>query len=67
MINPLTRREAEVIEHAARGMTRAESADRMGISTEGVKQHLRHISNKWGTYNITHSVAIAVREGICTP
>ena len=67
MEHTLTRRESEVMQLAAEGFTRAEIADVMGISVDGVKQHLKRIYNRWTANNITHAVAIAVHEGICTP
>lgn len=67
MTHKLTQREFQVMQLASEGFTRAEIAEMMGISIDGVKQHLRRIYNRWTANNITHAVAIAVHEGICTP
>lgn len=67
MVCELTRKEAEVLGYVASGKTREQTAAMMNISLDGVKMHLRRIYEKWDAENITHAVAIAVHEGLCTP
>jgi DNA-binding NarL/FixJ family response regulator len=45
----LTRREQEIAEHVARGMTNRQIATVCGISTETVKRHLASIYSKLAT------------------
>lgn len=59
----LTDREAEVVYLASLGLSQKEVAERMHISTSGVKQHVTAVMNKWCARNITHVVALAMREG----
>ena len=61
MTTQLTERERRVISLAAEGFTRQEIGDELGISTNGVDDHLRNIYCKFGARNLTHAVAMAVR------
>ena len=60
----LTGREAEVLRHVAEGKRNREIADRLSISEETVKVHVKHIMEKLGASDRTQAVAIAVRRGI---
>lgn len=44
----LSARQAEVLELIAQGLTNAEIADRLGISLDGAKYHVREILGKFG-------------------
>jgi DNA-binding NarL/FixJ family response regulator len=61
---PLTEREREVLQHIAGGNRNRDIADRLFISEETVKVHVKHIMEKLGARDRTEAVAIAVRRGI---
>jgi DNA-binding NarL/FixJ family response regulator len=60
----LTEREVEVLRHVAGGNRNRDIADRLFISEETVKVHIKHIMEKLGAVDRTQAVAIAVRRGI---
>lgn len=61
---PLTPREIEVLQEVAAGKRNRDIADRLFISEETVKVHVKHIMEKLGARDRTLAVAIAVRRGI---
>ena len=61
---PLTGRERDVLQHIAGGNRNRDIADRLFISEETVKVHVKHIMEKLGASDRTEAVAIAVRRGI---
>ena len=60
----LTEREVEVLRHVAEGRRNRDIAERLFISEETVKAHVKHIMDKLGAADRTQAVAIAVRRGI---
>lgn len=60
----LTEREIEVLSHVAGGNRNRDIAERLSISEETVKVHVKHIMEKLGASDRTAAVAIAVRRGI---
>jgi DNA-binding NarL/FixJ family response regulator len=60
----LTGREIEVLEHLAGGNRNRDIAERLFISEETVKVHVKHIMEKLGASDRTQAVALAVRRGI---
>src|SRR5216683_5729348 len=60
----LTPREIDVLRHIAGGNRNREIAERLFISEETVKVHIKHIMDKLGASDRTQAVAIAVRRGI---
>ena len=60
----LTTREREILQLLADGMSNADVAQRLFISQETVKSHVRHILNKLEADTRTHAVAIALRDAI---
>ncbi len=60
----LTDREIEVLKHIAGGNRNRDIAERLFISEETVKVHIKHIMEKLGASDRTQAVAIAVRRGI---
>ena len=60
----LTDREVEVLRHIAGGNRNRDIADRLFISEETVKVHIKHIMEKLGAVDRTQAVANAVRRGI---
>jgi DNA-binding NarL/FixJ family response regulator len=60
----LTPREIEVLRHIAGGNRNRDIGERLFISEETVKVHIRHIMEKLGATDRTQAVSIAVRRGI---
>ena len=60
----LTSREIEVLRLIAAGNRNRDIAERLFISEETVKVHVKHIMEKLGATDRTQAVAIAVRRGI---
>jgi DNA-binding NarL/FixJ family response regulator len=60
----LTPREKDVLQHIAGGNRNRDIAERLFISEETVKVHIKHIMEKLGASDRTQAVAIAVRRGI---
>ena len=59
----LTAREIEVLEQVAAGNSNKVVADRLEISEDTVKAHMRSILSKLGANDRTHAVTIALRRG----
>jgi DNA-binding NarL/FixJ family response regulator len=60
----LTEREVDVLRHVAGGNRNRDIAQRLFISEETIKAHIKHIMDKLGAGDRTQAVAIAVRRGI---
>jgi DNA-binding NarL/FixJ family response regulator len=60
----LTDREVEVLRHIAGGNRNRDIAERLFITEETVKVHIKHIMEKLGASDRTQAVAIGVRRGI---
>ena len=60
----LTEREVEVLRHIAEGNRNRDIANKLFISEETVKVHIKHIMDKLDATDRTQAVAIAVRRGI---
>jgi DNA-binding NarL/FixJ family response regulator len=60
----LTAREIEVLKQVSGGNRNRDIADRLFISEETVKVHIKHIMEKLGASDRTQAIAIAVRRGI---
>jgi len=60
----LTGREVEVLHQIAGGNRNRDIADKLFITEETVKVHIKHIMEKLGASDRTQAVAIAVRRGI---
>jgi DNA-binding NarL/FixJ family response regulator len=60
----LTDREIDVLRHVSGGNRNRDIAERLFISEETVKVHLKHIMEKLGANDRTQAVAIAARRGI---
>lgn len=60
----LTEREIEVLREVAAGNANKMVADRLDISEETVKAHMRSILSKLGANDRTHAVTIALKRGI---
>ena len=60
----ITAREIEVLQQIAGGNRNRDIAEKLFISEETVKVHIKHIMEKLGASDRTQAVAIAVRRGI---
>jgi len=60
----LTAREVEVLSHVAGGNRNRDIADKLFISEETVKVHLKRIMDKLGAKDRTQAIVIGVRRGI---
>jgi DNA-binding NarL/FixJ family response regulator len=61
---PLTGREVEVLRQIAGGNRNRDIAEKLFITEETVKVHIKHIMEKLGATDRTQAVAIGVRRGI---
>lgn len=64
LVEPLTRREQEVLELLAEGLPNKSIAARLGISDQTVKFHVASIAGKLGASNRTDIVRRALRRGL---
>ena len=60
----LTEREIEVLRQVAEGNRNRDIAEKLFISEETVKVHIKHLMEKLGASDRTQAVAIGVRRGI---
>ncbi len=60
----LTQREVEVLQQVAGGNRNRDIADKLFITEETVKVHIKHIMEKLGASDRTQAVAIGIRRGI---
>ena len=63
-VDILTPREREILQLLADGMSNVDVADKLFISQETVKSHVRHILAKLEADTRTQAVAIALREAM---
>lgn len=59
VVEPLSRREFEVLQLIAEGYANQEIAQRLTISINTVKMHIRHIYSKLGVCNRVQAIARA--------
>jgi DNA-binding NarL/FixJ family response regulator len=60
----LSTREREIIELLADGLTGEEVAERLVLSAQTVKTHIRNAMTKLEARNRVHAIAIALRDGV---
>jgi DNA-binding NarL/FixJ family response regulator len=60
----ITKRELELLSLMADGLSNKGIAERLFISENTVKYHIRNILQKVGVQNRTEAVALAIRQGI---
>jgi PAS domain S-box-containing protein len=58
----LTPRQAEVLRLLERGRSTRQIAEELGVSTETVRNHVRHVLNAFGVRSRLEAVAVARRE-----
>ena len=63
-VDPLTARELEVLRHVAKGDTNAEIGQRLFITENTVKMHLRNILDKLQLENRVQAAVYAVQAGL---
>jgi DNA-binding CsgD family transcriptional regulator len=64
MAPELTDRECEVLTCLVDGLTYAESAERLGISFETVRTHIRNVYRKLHVQNARQAVRRALDDGL---
>lgn len=62
----LTRRERQVLELCADGLTAQEIAVRLGVTFRTVNAHISAARSRLQALNKTHAIAIALRRGLIT-
>lgn len=60
----LTRREREVLEQAALGMSNRQIGEALAIAEQTVKNHLSSAMRKLSLHDRTHAVVIAIGQGL---
>jgi len=63
----LSNREREVLDLLAQGLTGEAVAERLVLSAETVKTHIRNAMAKLEAHTRVHAIAIALREGFISP
>jgi len=64
LLEPITERELEVLQHMAYGRQNAEIASLLSVSESTVKTHVHRILQKFGVEDRTQAVVIALRRRI---
>lgn len=67
VLNPLTQREVEILQHVTAGLANKEIAVQLGISERTVKNHLSNIMEKLHVNSRTQAAVYALRSGIVPP
>jgi two-component system NarL family response regulator len=62
----LSRRERQVLELVAKGLTNKEVANTLQISQFTVRNHLNHVTQKLDVSDRTEAIFIAIQSGIIT-
>lgn len=60
----VSKREMDVLLHVKDGLRNPEIAERLGLSTKTIENHVRSILQKLGAKNRTEAVVIALKNSI---
>lgn len=63
-VNPLTQREQEILGLLVDGLSNGEISNRLFISLQTVRNHIRHIYEKLHVHSKSQVVAKAIKEGL---
>jgi DNA-binding NarL/FixJ family response regulator len=63
----LSKREREIMDLLSQGLTGEDVAERLVLSSETVKTHIRNAMTKLEAHTRVHAIAIALREGFISP
>ena len=63
----LSKREREIMDLLAQGLTGEQVAERLFLSPETIKTHIRNAMGKLEANTRVHAIAIALREGFISP
>jgi DNA-binding NarL/FixJ family response regulator len=63
----LSKREREIMELLSQGLTGEQVAERLFLSPETIKTHIRNAMGKLEANTRVHAIAIALREGFISP
>ncbi|MFQ5730923.1 MAG: DNA-binding response regulator [Planctomycetaceae bacterium] len=63
----LSKRQLQVLHHAAEGRTNREAAELMQISEKSIETHMYRMMQKLGVHNRVQLVRMAMREGVVAP
>lgn len=63
MKSPLSRRQTQILNEIAKGLSNKLVANRFGIKEQTVKNQLVSITDKLGAANRTHAVVLAMLNG----
>ncbi len=61
---PITRRQRQILQMLADGMTTEKAAKKLGLSSETVRTHAKAALPRLGATDRAHAVAIALRGGL---
>ena len=67
LVEALSNREREVLDLLAQGLTGEQVAERLVLSAETIKTHIRNAMTKLEAHTRVHAIAIALREGFISP
>jgi DNA-binding NarL/FixJ family response regulator len=63
----LSKREREIMDLLAQGLTGEQVAEHLFLSPETIKTHIRNAMNKLEAHTRVHAIAIALRDGYISP
>jgi DNA-binding NarL/FixJ family response regulator len=63
----LSKRECQIMDLLAQGLTGEQVAERLVLSPDTVKTHIRNAMTKLEAHTRVHAIAIALREGFISP
>ncbi len=63
-VKPLSKREKEILNYIAKGLSNKEVADVLGLSSTTVRTHLEHIYEKLNVTNRVEAVTEGIRQGL---